>query len=314
MTGDNSAEERRALAALILAESERDGAGHGARLPTERRLALDLGVSRSAIRHAMAVLQAEGRVSREVGRGTFLRDPGPEPAAGRGAGPAGVAPADGAPADGDGPEGGADLASGVLTGLADYAPADVMAVRRLFEPTAMSLVVAWATARDFAEMDRCLLGGERAADHDEFEVWDAALHRSIIAATRSPLLIRLYSEVERARHGRMWGDLKRRSASAARRDEYRRDHEEIVTALRLRDADRATTAMRTHLTRVSRHLLGTGLPGQAYAIRRARAGSCGQSAEERAHVGGEEVRRLQRGEVAAPGRRFVPVLTGAAFR
>lgn len=77
-----------------------------------------------------------------------------------------------------------------------------MTVRRLFEPTAMSLVVAWATARDFGEMDRCLRGGERAADHDEFEVWDAALHRSIIAATRSPLLIRLYSEVERARHGR----------------------------------------------------------------------------------------------------------------
>jgi DNA-binding FadR family transcriptional regulator len=145
-----------------------------------------------------------------------------------------------------------------LSGVADYAPADVMAVRRLFEPTAMSLVVAWATARDFAEMDRCLRGGERAADHDEFEVWDAALHRSIIAATRSPLLIRLYSEVERARHGRMWGDLKRRNASAARRDEYRRDHEEIVAALRLRDADRATAAMRNHLARVSGHLLGTG--------------------------------------------------------
>jgi DNA-binding FadR family transcriptional regulator len=121
----------------------------------------------------------------------------------------------------------------------------------------MSLVVAWATARDFSEMERCLLGGERAADHDEFEVWDAALHRSIIAATRSPLLIRLYAEVERARHGRMWGDLKRRSASAARRDEYRRDHEEIVAALKTRDADRATAAMRTHLARVSRHLLGT---------------------------------------------------------
>ena len=133
-----------------------------------------------------------------------------------------------------------------------------MAVRRLFEPTAMSLVVAWATARDFAEMDRCLQGGERAADHDEFEVWDAALHRSIIAATRSPLLIRLYAEVERARHSRMWGDLKRRSATAARRDEYRRDHEEIVAALRLRDADQATAAMRTHLARVSAHLLGTG--------------------------------------------------------
>jgi DNA-binding FadR family transcriptional regulator len=255
MPGDNSATRRRELAALILTESQRSGAGDGSRLPTERQLALDLGVSRSAIRHAMAVLQAEGRVSREVGRGTFLR--GPE-ATGPGS--------DGTPGTA-GPNSDAEVLAGTAgmpggaAGLAeseDYAPADVMAVRRLFEPTAMSLVVAWATARDFAKMDRCLRGGERASDHDEFEVWDAALHHAIIAATRSPLLIRLYAEVERARHGRMWGDLKRRSASAARREEYRRDHEEIVTALRLRDADRATAAMRNHLARVSRHLLGTG--------------------------------------------------------
>jgi DNA-binding FadR family transcriptional regulator len=255
-----SVTQRRALAALILAESERNGAGYGARLPTERQLAVDLGVSRAAIRHAMAELQAEGRVSREVGRGTFLRRPaadGPETRAPDPAVvPAGIRGAAAGSAEAGLPESG--LTESGLAESGDYAPADVMAVRRLFEPTAMSLVVAWATARDFAEMERCLRGGERAADHDEFEVWDAALHRSIIAATRSPLLIRLYAEVERARHGRVWGDLKRRSASAARRDEYRRDHEEIVTALRLRDADRATVAMRTHLARVSRHLLGTG--------------------------------------------------------
>ena len=244
MSGDNSALQRRALAALILAESQRDGGRQGTRLPTERQLALDLGVSRAAIRHAMTLLQAEGHVSREVGRGTFLRGV-PDPGA------AGPAKAPGAP---DAP---ARETPAEAAGADDYSPADVMTVRRLFEPTAMSLVVAWATARDFDEMDRCLRGGERAADHDEFEVWDAALHRSIIAATRSPLLIRLYAEVERARHGQVWGDLKRRSATAARRDEYRQDHEEIVTALRSRDADQATAAMRNHLARVSRHLLGT---------------------------------------------------------
>ena len=246
--GDNSALRRRALAALILAESQRDGARHDSRLPTERQLATDLGVSRSAVRHAMAMLQAEGHVSREVGRGTFLRGRD-EDATGRGPGAGGSPAIAGAQVPAPRPD--------VLAGSDEYAPADVIMVRRLFEPSAMSRVVAWATARDFAEMDRCLGGGERAADHDEFEVWDAALHRVIIAATHSPLLIRLYAEVERARHGQMWGDLKRRSASAARRDEYRRDHEEIVTALRLRDADRATAAMRAHLARVSRHLLGT---------------------------------------------------------
>jgi len=270
MAGDNSALRRRALAALILAESQRGGAGRGTRLPTERQLAIDLGVSRAAIRHAMAMLQADGHVSREVGRGTFLRGateaPGRDLTTGGATSTGAATPAGGVKAAGDeqaGPAGGFPGPAGgfpgpdVSSGSDGYSPADVIMVRRLFEPTAMSLVVAWATARDFAEMDRCLLGGERAADHDEFEVWDAALHRSIIAATRSPLLIRLYAEVERARHGRMWGDLKRRSASAARRDEYRRDHEEIVAALKTRDADRATAAMRTHLARVSRHLLGT---------------------------------------------------------
>jgi GntR family transcriptional regulator, uxu operon transcriptional repressor len=247
MTGDNSVLRRRALAALILAESQRDAGPGGTRLPTERQLALDLGVSRSAIRHAMALLQAEGHVSREVGRGTFLRD----------APDARDADPPDAPTAKEALVAAGSSVPDELPGADDYAPADVMTVRRLFEPTAMSLVVAWATARDFEEMDRCLRGGERAADHDEFEVWDAALHRSIIAATRSPLLITLYAEIERARHGRVWGDLKRRSATAARRDEYRRDHEEIVTALRLRDADQATAAMRTHLARVSQHLLGT---------------------------------------------------------
>ena len=90
---DGSARQRRALAALILAESERHGADYGTRLPTERQLAVDLGDSRSAIRHAMAELQAEGRVSREVGRGTFPRLPaadGPDVSgSGSGRGPGG---------------------------------------------------------------------------------------------------------------------------------------------------------------------------------------------------------------------------------
>ena len=36
-----------------------------------------MGATRTSIRHALAVLEAQGHISREVGRGTFLRhDPG----------------------------------------------------------------------------------------------------------------------------------------------------------------------------------------------------------------------------------------------
>lgn len=186
-------------------------------------------MTRSGIRHALAALEAEGLISREVGRGTFLR----VSAAARGAG--------------DG--------SGAAELLTDFAPADVMTIRRLLEPQAMPLVVMWATARDFREMERCLAGGDRAVSYEEFEVWDLALHRCIMAAAHSPLLAALYATIESARHGHVWGELKRRSASLGRRELYQADHRAIVTALRSRDTAAATGAMREHLARVSGHLL-----------------------------------------------------------
>jgi DNA-binding FadR family transcriptional regulator len=223
------AQRRMTLAERILSASLEVGRGPGSRLPTERKLAADLGVTRSLVRQALAVLEAQGRISREVGRGTFLRDP-PGPAL------------DGAV---------------VRAPAADFAPADVMTIRRLLEPAAMSLVVAWATAADLEEMDRCVGGGDAAASYEEFESWDLALHRCIIGASHSPLLVRLYGQIEAARHGHVWGDLKRRSSSREHRQQYQADHRAIVSALHSRDAARAVDAMRLHLARVSDHLNAT---------------------------------------------------------
>jgi DNA-binding FadR family transcriptional regulator len=224
------------LAELILDRSRGTGLRVDGRLPTERQLSVDLGVTRASVRHALAILEAQGYISREVGRGTFLRD-----------GQLVVTPA----------RHRADSAQPALSGVpatADFAPADVMTIRRLLEPPAMSLVVAWATAADLEEMQRCLAGGDRAASFEEFETWDVALHRCIMAASHSPLLVRLYRVIEEARHGQVWGDLKRRSASQERRNEYQADHRAIVEALRARDSGLAVEAMRMHLARVQEHL------------------------------------------------------------
>ena len=245
-TGTMHVERGLRLAELILSGARQAGQGPGSRLPTERQLAADLGVTRSSVRHALAMLEAQGRISREVGRGTFLRDAprtGADavPAADSLAVPAAAGPA---PAGGQAPG-------------ADFAPADVMTVRRLLEPPAMSLVVAWATAADLDEMDRCLAAGDRAASYEEFESGDLALHRCIMAASHSPLLAALYRAIETARHGQVWGDLKRRSASLEHREQYQGDHRAIVSALRARDSARAVEAMRLHLARVSDHLNAT---------------------------------------------------------
>jgi DNA-binding FadR family transcriptional regulator len=240
----------RELAQLILSESHRAGLGPGSRLPTERQLAADLGVTRSGVRQALATLEAEGLISREVGRGTFF-----SVAADR----AFTALSETALSETALSESALPTAAedpDPRAAATDFAPADVMTIRRLLEPQAMPLVVMWATARDFAEMERCVAGGDRAVSYEEFETWDLALHRCIMAAAHSPLLSALYGVVESARHGQVWGDLKRRSASRQRRAVYQEDHRAIVTALRARDTDAAVEAMRTHLSRVAGHLLG----------------------------------------------------------
>jgi DNA-binding FadR family transcriptional regulator len=219
----------RELAGLILRECERGELPPGARLPTERDLAAQLGVSRTAVRNALGLLEAEGRVSREVGRGTFLIEGRPADAARQS------------------PDGGQP---------ADVGPADVMTARRAIEPQVIPLVVVWATARDFEELDRCLAGGASAESAEEFEAWDFALHHAIVAASRNALLVRMYAEVESARQGPLWGSLKIRNDSRERRASYQADHEEIVDALRAREAERATAAVNAHLERVSANLLG----------------------------------------------------------
>lgn len=211
----------RELADRVLAVAQSDG-----RVPTERRLATDFGVTRTMVRNALALLESEGRISREVGRGTFLRSLGGQ--------------------------------GGVRRDAAEISPADVMAARRLIEPQALPLVVAWATTRDFEEMDRCLAGGDGAQSFEEFEYWDFALHHAIVAAGRNELVIEMYRAVEHAREGTIWGSMKRRNDSHDRRAIYAADHAQLVEALRSRELSRAIAIMDSHLARVESNLLGGG--------------------------------------------------------
>jgi DNA-binding FadR family transcriptional regulator len=217
--GSSRVPRGRDLAEVILAECASDGAVVGGRLPTERELAERLGVTRATVRRALSFLEAAGRISREVGRGTFLRSE--------------------------------ELAD-------DIGPADVMRARELFEPQILPLVVTHATARDFAELDRCLAGGEGALNADDFEHWDDAFHLAIVVGAHNQLLLRMYSSIEAARHGPLWGNLKRSHDSPPRRALYCEDHQRIVEALRARELEDALVATRTHLERVRANLLGPG--------------------------------------------------------
>ena len=122
-----------------------------ARLPTERRLASEFGVTRTMVRHGLATCSRPraGSPARSVAeRSSALT------ARGRRAPPR----------------------------FERVGPADVMAARRLIEPQVLPLVVAWATRGTSTRCGDASTGRRRGDSAEEFEVWDFALHHAIVAA------------------------------------------------------------------------------------------------------------------------------------
>lgn len=201
--------------------------GTGSKIPTERALSDTLQASRTAVRAALAELEREGRITRHVGRGTFLAE------------------LEGAP----------DLPDGARAPL-QTSPAEIMATRLVLEPEVAALAARHATQADIEHVQHCLRRGDATTTYEEFEAWDSALHRAIAGAAHNGLLLRLFDTMNAARDLPVWGSIKRRSASPERRRGYERCHGEIVAALVERDPDAARERMRAHLVDVRTNLLG----------------------------------------------------------
>jgi DNA-binding FadR family transcriptional regulator len=105
-------------------------------------------------------------------------------------------------------------------------------------------------------MEVCLDRAERAATLDEFELWDAALHEAMAAATHNTFVARVLTMVTTARQQAEWGKLKDRIVTPERRIRYQEEHRAIVRALKGRDAEQARQAILTHLEHARRNLFG----------------------------------------------------------
>jgi DNA-binding FadR family transcriptional regulator len=199
----------------------------GAKLPTERELVRRFALPRNAVRRTLAQLEAEGAITRHVGRGTFLATRA-SPGAGEFA----------------------------LDSVAHTSPAELMDARLRLEPALAELIVIHATPTDFERMETCLERAERAATLDEFELWDAALHQALASATHNRFVVRVVDMVTAVRQQAEWGKLKDRIVTPERRIRYQREHRSIVQALKERDAERARLAILGHLQHARRNLFG----------------------------------------------------------
>lgn len=201
-------------------------AGH--RIPTERALSEQFGLSRSTVRRVLLDFKRKRLITQTVGSGTYVAEQ------------VHAALAELTPA------GGALVVS----------PAELMSARLVLEPALIDMVIGNATAADFARMDECNHHAEASTTLEEFENWDAALHESIANAAHNGFISGLFKLMNEVRSQSEWGVLKRRSATPERRVEYQAEHRALVEALKQRDAERARSLCVAHLVHVRTNMLG----------------------------------------------------------
>ena len=196
------------------------------RLPPERELCSNLGISRAQLRKAFAVLEAEGAIWRHVGRGTFI-------------------------ADGQGAT--ADFQS--IAAIAKHTtPQQVMHARLVLEPQLAREASLHATAEHVDRIRDVCEKSRQADSWRQYETLDNRFHSLITEATQNTPLIAMYDQLNALRRTIVWGRLRRRHEHPPVDHHSFVEHETILEAIALRDAEAAQNAMKAHLRSVSASL------------------------------------------------------------
>lgn len=214
----NGPRELELVQAFIWAAQERGDV----RLPPERDLAEQLGLSRSRLRSVLKLLAAEGQVWREVGNGTFF---GQRPLLRPGA------------------KNPADLAE--LTN-----PREVMEARLLLEPELAKLAAIRSRRDNLTELELCITKMRESEDRNEWTFWDRRFHHAIGRAADSVLLLALLETVQTHMNRGIWGELADKFHQVESFNRSTAEHEAIFAAISSRNPVLASTSMHDHLTHV----------------------------------------------------------------
>jgi len=194
----------------------------GSRLPAERELAEQFGVSRVTIREAEIALQALGRISIKTGSGVYVE----ESSSGQ---------------------------NGIFPEISAF---ELTEARALFESEAAALAAEQMSDETIAELERLVevmssTGGDDAAG----EVADHDFHRTIAAASNNAAIMYLIETMWKMRDE--IAPVKAVYDSICSEDIGARgsEHAEILDAVRARNPAAARAAMRQHFTRLLESML-----------------------------------------------------------
>jgi GntR family transcriptional repressor for pyruvate dehydrogenase complex len=198
---------------LVIEES---GFSPGTRLPPERELAMQLGVSRPSLREALIALEIEGRVEIRMGSGVYTC--------------AAPAPGTGEPA------------------ALGESPSELMQVRSMLEGAVVTQAAARVTRAGLERLKACVESMRQDIRRNLAPVdADRRFHVAIAEMTGNSLLVRLVGELFDGRHSPLSSRMSRWAENAGTWEAALQEHEAICRALEARDPQAAAAAMYSHL-------------------------------------------------------------------
>jgi GntR family transcriptional repressor for pyruvate dehydrogenase complex len=204
--------------------------GPGTRLPSERELADQLGISRSTLRQAITTLVQSGHLTSIRGRGggTFVVQEPP-------------------------------LAEGSPAGPVRDDWHEVLDLREAIEVGAATLAADRASEDDVALMRDCVQRMAAAGEFDDYRRADIRFHIALAQASGVPRLVALMTEVQ--------AEVSELIAHIAHPPEVlehsNSEHLRLIDAITRRDAARAVRLVRRHLEGTAHILGGLFPPGHA---------------------------------------------------
>ena len=210
----------------------------GDRLPAERTLALDMGVSRPCLREAMQKLVSKGLLTTRHGGGTHVTDRLE-----------------------------AHFVDPWQDMLKDHPQLhrDLLEFRQMLESQAAALAADRATDADLARLDAVHAALEASYSGDDLAVCidaDVAFHQAIAEAAHNVLIGHLTASLMRVIHGHVAGNLEHLHARPQRWNQLRAQHEAIWQAIRERNPEEAAQAARSHVEFVRQNIDDSALAEQ----------------------------------------------------
>lgn len=191
----------------------------GHRLPPERELSAQLGVSRTTVREALLALEIKGFVEIRVGAGVFVL-----PAALR------------------------DPALGSLAEIDSAGPWEVLEARRLIEGHSAYCAATRIDEAGLNRIDANITAMELALDDIPlFDALDAEFHLLIAGAAGNGVIETYVGHLWKMRKSRLWETWYDKTRHRTNRVRSAADHRVIQRALQRGLPDAAQTAMRAHL-------------------------------------------------------------------